>query len=254
MELNEIKAFLDEKVEKYNHTAFIESDPISIPHRFSRKEDIEIAGFLIATIAWGRRDLILKSGEFLMQLLEFEPYEFIVNASSKELDRFEEFYYRTFSSIDCVYFIKALKEIYSQCGGLESVFMNKYNQGDIKSTLIHFRDIFLSFAAPDRTHKHIANIEKGASAKRLNMYLRWMVRNDNRGVDFGIWKKISPSDLLLPLDVHTGNVSRQLGLLYRKQNDLKAVDELMINLRQFDSNDPVKYDFALFSLGVNEKF
>ncbi|MCT4647480.1 MAG: TIGR02757 family protein [Carboxylicivirga sp.] len=254
MKLHEIKDFLDEKVEKYNAPEFIEGDPISIPHLFSRKEDIEIAGFLMATIAWGRRDLILKSGKHLMQLLEYEPYNFITNASSIEMERFERFYYRTFSTVDCRYFLNAIKEIYEHHGGLENVFLENYQKGDIKPALVFFRSQFLSFDAPERTHKHVANILKGASAKRLNMYLRWMVRKDAKGVDFGIWEGISACDLLLPLDVHTGNVSRKLGLLNRKQNDIKAVDELMVHLRKFDINDPVKYDFALFSLGVDEKF
>jgi uncharacterized protein (TIGR02757 family) len=254
MELSEIKAYLDDKVAKYNQPDFIENDPISIPHSFTQKEDIEIAGLLTATIAWGRRDLILKSGRQLMVLLEHSPYEFLMSANPTDWNRFEEFYYRTFSAVDCVYFLKAIKLIYENFGGLEQLFLSKYQPGDIKSSLVQFRDVFLSFDAPKRTHKHVANIIKGASAKRLNMYLRWMVRTDNKGVDFGIWKGISPADLLLPLDVHTGNVSRQLGILSRKQNDIKAVDEVMQVLRAFSPEDPVKYDFALFSLGVNESF
>ena len=254
MELVEIKHFLDEKALKFNQPSFIDNDPISIPHLFKRKEDIEISGFLTASIAWGRRDLILKSAHDLMHLLEHCPFEFITEAGKSDWGRFEKFYYRTFSSIDCLYFIKALKEIYTCHSGLESVFARKYRQGDIKPALVYFRDLFLSFEPMQRTHKHVANILKGASAKRINMYLRWMVRRDNKGVDFGIWKNIDTADLLLPLDVHTGNTSRKLGILQRKQNDMKAVDELMTVLRQFDKNDPVKYDFALFGLGVEEKF
>ncbi|WP_430814471.1 TIGR02757 family protein [Carboxylicivirga sp. RSCT41] len=254
MDFKELKAFLDEKVDKYNRPDFIDNDPVSIPHLFSRKQDIEIAGFLSATIAWGRRDLIIKSAKQLMSLLEHEPYEFLINAAQSDWNRFEAFYYRTFSSIDCLYFLRALKKIYTQYGGLEEVFAKGYKNNDIKPALTHFRDTFLSFDSPQRTHKHVANILKGASAKRINMYLRWMVRKDEKGVDFGLWSNIAQSDLLLPLDVHTGNVSRQLGLLKRKQNDMKAVDEVMQSLRMFDKQDPVKYDFALFSLGVNEKF
>ncbi len=254
MELNEIKEFLDEKVDKYNQPDFIENDPISIPHLFTQKEDIEIAGLLTATIAWGRRDLILKSAKQWMALLEHAPYEFLMSASQSEWNRFEAFYYRTFSSVDCLYFLKAIKQIYKEHGGFERLFLKAYSPGDIKPALVYFRNIFLSFDSPERTHKHVANILNGASAKRLNMFLRWMVRNDGKGVDFGIWKGISPSDLLLPLDVHTGNVSRQLGILSRKQNDIKAVDEVMQVLSSFDAKDPVKYDFALFSLGVNEAF
>lgn len=254
MELSEIKSFLDEKVIKFNQPSFIDNDPISIPHLYQRKEDIEISGFLTATIAWGRRDLILKSAHRLMELLEHSPFEFITEANQREWSRFETFYYRTFSSVDCLYFIKALHEIYTQNKGLEGVFSDQYQSGNIKPVLVHFRDIFLSFDPLRRTHKHVANILNGASAKRINMYLRWMVRNDMNGVDFGIWKKIKTADLLLPLDLHTGNISRKLGILKRKQNDIKAVDEVMTILRQFDSNDPVKYDFALFGLGVEEKF
>jgi len=250
----EIKAFLDEKVEKYNHPDFIESDPISIPHLFSKKEDIEIVAFLVSTIAWGRRDQIIKSSKKLIKLLEYQPSDFVCNASEADWVHFENFYYRTFSSIDCIYFLKALKHIYAEHGGLEKVFTKVYQLGDIKPSLIHFREIFLGYDSAQRTHKHVANILKGSSAKRINMFLRWMVRNDNRGVDFGLWNSISMSDLLLPLDVHTGNVSRQLGLLKRKQNDMKAVDEVMMFLKTFEPKDPVKYDFALFSLGVNERF
>ncbi|MBK3518398.1 TIGR02757 family protein [Carboxylicivirga marina] len=254
MDLHELQSFLDEKVNKYNRPEFIENDPISIPHLFTKKEDIEIAGFMAATIAWGRRDLIIKSATTLMGMLEYEPYDFLMNAELSDWSLFEKFYYRTYSSIDCLYFLKALKAIYSKHGGLEKVFTEGYQKGSIKDALIHFREMFLSFDSPERTHKHVANILKGASAKRLNMYLRWMVRHDNNGVDFGLWKSISSADLLLPLDVHTGNISRQLGILKRKQNDIKAVDEVMETLRKLDNNDPVKYDFALFGLGVNEDF
>lgn len=254
MDTADLKLFLDEKVDKYNNPNFIDSDPIQIPHRFSVKEDIEIAGFLTATIAWGRRDQILKSAHKLMQLLENQPYQFLMDADKSDWDRFKTFYYRTFSSFDCLYFLRALKEIYTKQGGLEMVFTQAYLQGGIKQSLTQFRSCFMGFDPEKRTFKHVANIEKGASAKRLNMYLRWMVRCDGRGVDFGLWKDVSPADLLLPLDVHTGNVSRKLNILSRKQNDIKAVDEVMLTLRDFDSSDPVKYDFALFGLGIDEKF
>ena len=254
MKIEEIKIFLDEKVELYNQPGFITNDPISIPHLFSNKQDIEIAGFLIATIAWGRRDLILKSAGKLMELLEEAPSEFILHASEDEWERFNVFYYRTFSSVDCLYFLKALKHIYLDYGGLEELFVEGYKRGGVKNALSHFRDVFLSFDVPQRSTKHVANINKGASAKRLNMFLRWMVRSDNKGVDFGIWDRISPKDLFLPLDVHSGNIARKLDLLKRKQNDFKAVEEVTAVLRDFDPDDPVKYDFALFGLGVNEAF
>jgi uncharacterized protein (TIGR02757 family) len=254
MKSSELKDFLDEKVLKYNRPEFIENDPIQIPHLFSVKEDIEISGFLTATIAWGRRDLIIKSAKQLMSLLDHAPYDFLKNAESSDWMQFESFYYRTFSSIDCLYFLKALKEIQLKYNSLETLFNIGYKHGGIKEAIRFFREEFLSYDSPQRTHKHVANIAKGASAKRLNMYLRWMVRNDNKGVDFGLWNSISPSDLLLPLDVHTGNVSRKLGILNRKQNDMKAVDEIMLSLRSFDESDPVKYDFALFGLGIDEHF
>jgi len=254
VKIEEIKAFLDEKVVLYNQPDFIANDPISIPHMFSDRQDIEIAGFLIATIAWGRRDLILKSARQLVVLLEHAPAEFILNASETDWERFDRFYYRTFSSVDCLYFLKALKRIYLDYGGLEDVFVEGYQRGGLVNALSHFRNIFLSFDVPQRTTKHVANINKGASAKRLNMFLRWMVRSDDKGVDFGIWDRISSRDLLLPLDIHSGNIARKLNLLKRKQNDFKAVEEVTKVLRGFDVNDPVKYDFALFGLGVNEAF
>lgn len=254
MGLAEIKDFLDEKVLLYNQPDFISSDPISIPHQFSRKEDIEIAGFFSATLAWGKRSLILEKSNKWMQLMDASPYEFIISSSEKDWNRFETFYYRTFSSIDCLYFIKSVQNIYRNEGGLENVFTSGYQKGGIQEALIHFRHVFNSCNPPDRTLKHIANPLKGSSAKRLNMFLRWMVRSDNKGVDFGIWKGIDTKDLLLPLDLHTGNVSRKLGLLSRKQNDWKAVEQITTVLREFDFIDPVKYDFALFGLGVNEHF
>ncbi len=254
MNKDELKEFLDEKVLKYNRPEFIDNDPIQIPHLFSKKEDIEIAGFLVATIAWGRRDLIIKSANKLMSLLDHSPSEFLLNASKSDWNRFESFYYRTFSSVDCLYFIKALQQIQKKHTSLEALFNLGYNNGDIKESIRYFREVFLSYGSLQRTHKHVANIDKGASAKRLNMYLRWMVRNDNNGVDFGIWDTINAKDLLLPLDVHTGNVSRKLGILQRKQNDIKAVEEVMLTLRDFDPEDPVKYDFALFGLGIDEHF
>lgn len=254
MEQNELKAFLDEKVLKYNQISFIEKDPVQIPHQFTQKEDIEIAAFMVSIIAWGKRELIIKSSKRMMQLMEHSPYEFITDGTPADWKRMEEFYYRTFSPVDCMYFIKALNKIYLNHGGLEKVFQKGYELGDIKSALRYFRMVFLSFGSETRTHKHIANVDKGASAKRLNMFLRWMVRKDDKGVDFGLWNGISAKDLLLPLDLHTGNVSRKLGLLHRKQNDLKAVDEIMGYLRGFDVNDPVKYDYALFGLGIEENF
>jgi uncharacterized protein (TIGR02757 family) len=249
----ELKLFLDEKYELYNRPTFIELDPISIPRKFTRKEDIEIAAFFSATIAWGQRPTIIRNANRLMELMDNEPYQFIMNSEKKDWKRFAGFVHRTFQYEDAVYFINALQNIYRNHGGLEKVFSVK-SKKDIKSGITHFREIFLEINPHTRTAKHISNVEKNASAKRINMFLRWMVRNDKRGVDFGIWKSISPALLYCPLDLHSGRVARKLGLLERKQDDWKSVDELTRNLRKLDAKDPIKYDFALFGLGVFEKF
>jgi uncharacterized protein (TIGR02757 family) len=249
----ELKLFLDEKYELYNRPSFIENDPISIPHRFTLKEDIEIAAFFSATIAWGQRPTIIRNATRLMDIMNNEPYEFVLNSGKKDWKDFGEFVHRTFQSSDAVYFISALQNIYRHHGGLEKVF-SEGSKKDMKDGIQYFRNVFLGIDPKARTAKHIANVEKNASAKRINMFLRWMIRNDKRGVDFGLWKSISPSLLYCPLDIHSGRVARKLGLLDRKQDDWKAVNELTMNLRKLDSKDPVKYDFALFGLGVFEKF
>ncbi|HTB30928.1 MAG TPA: TIGR02757 family protein [Bacteroidia bacterium] len=250
---NELKEFLEEKYELYNRPSFIELDPVSIPHKFTHKEDREIAAFFSATIAWGQRPTILKNANKLMELMDNEPYNFIMNSEKGDWKRFEKFVHRTFQHTDVIYFIRSLQNIYSHHGGLEKVFADK-SKKDVKEGIQHFRKIFLEIDPAGRTTKHISNVEKNASAKRINMFLRWMVRNDKRGVDFGIWKNISPALLYCPLDLHSGRVARKLGLLKRPQDDWKAVNELTINLRTLDKKDPVKYDFALFGLGVFEKF
>jgi uncharacterized protein (TIGR02757 family) len=250
---NDLKDFLDEKYKLYNRLSFIETDPISIPHNFSRKEDIEIAGFFSATIAWGQRTTILKNANRLMELMDNEPYDFILHSEMKDWKRFDSFAHRTFQFNDVVYFIQSLRNIYLNRGGLEKVF-NEKSKKDIKKGIHHFRNVFLEINPAGRTANHIANVEKNSSAKRINMFLRWMVRNDSNGVDFGLWNTISPSILYCPLDLHSGRVARKLGLLDRKQDDWKAVHELTMNLRILDPDDPVKYDFALFGLGVFEKF
>lgn len=255
MKHDELKLFLDEKVAWYNHPRFIDTDPISIPRQFSRKEDIEIAGFLAATIAWGQRPTIIRNSNRLMELMEQQPYAFLMESSDADFDRFAGFVHRTFNEVDCRYFMKALRDIYRDFGGLEKLFGTAFDEtGNMKETIARFREIFLSFDAEKRTGKHVANPLKGSSAKRINMYLRWMVRNAKGGVDFGLWNAIPASALMMPLDVHSGRVGRSLGLLSRKQNDWRAVDELTSALRAFDPADPVKYDFALFGLGVFEKF
>jgi uncharacterized protein (TIGR02757 family) len=251
----EIKVFLEEKFLQYNNSSFIACDPISIPHSFTDPGDREVSGFLTAAIAWGRRDLILRSSRLLVELMENTPYEFIKSASENEFSRFSGFVHRTYNGTDCVYFIKGLRHIYSNYNSMEEVLIQGMKaDGSLKEGLSHLRSVFFSLPHATRNEKHFANVMEGAAGKRLNMFLRWMVRKDNHGVDFGIWKKIDPAMLYIPLDLHTGNTARRLGLLTRKINDWKAVEELTEVLREFDPADPVKYDFALFGLGVNEKF
>lgn len=254
MTKKELKEFLDEKVLLYNNPNFIESDPIQIPHQFSLKEDIEIAGFLTATIAWGNRKMIIKNGKKMMELLGDSPFDFVLNHKEYHLDKLDGFAHRTFNNIDFSYFIKALNHIYTNHNGLENLF-NLYSTNESLQPAIHqLKKLFFEIPHPIRTTKHISDPLKGSAAKRINMFLRWMVRNDNSGVDFGIWNSISPSSLSCPLDIHSGNVARKLKLLSRKQNDAKALTELDKNLRLMDKQDPVKYDFALFGLGVFERF
>ena len=250
-----IRLFLDQKVIEFNHSAFIETDPIQAPALFTTKENIEIAGFLAATLAWGQRPTIIRNALKLVGLMNNNPIEYLLHTPEDEWDVFLNFKHRTFNGSDCVYFLKALKNIYLNHGGLEQVFTHGF-QADksIFSSLVYFRKVFFELDHQRRTEKHVSDVEKGASAKRLNMYLRWMVRSDQAGVDFGLWKQIPASALMLPLDVHTGNVTRKLGLLTRTQNDWKAVVEITAKLREFDPKDPIKYDFALFGLGVFEKF
>lgn len=248
---SELKAFLEEKYIKYNRLDFIESDPVSIPHQFSKKEDIEIAGFLAATIAWGQRVTIINNANKMMKLMGGSPYDFIMNAKNKDMKRFEGFVHRTFNATDTVFFVRSLQNIYKKHGGLENVF----SKPDCMEAIMNFRQFFFSIDSPSRTKKHVSNPSENSSSKRLCMYLRWMIRKDHSGVDFGLWNsQLLPSHLMCPLDVHSGNVGRKLGLLKRTQNDWKAVDELTMNLRKFDAKDPCKYDFALFGLGVFEKF
>jgi uncharacterized protein (TIGR02757 family) len=248
--------FLEAKADQYNNPKFIESDPISIPHLFLRKEDIEIAAFFSATIAWGQRPIIIRNARRLMHLMDESPYEFITGAGPSDLARFSTFVHRTMNGDDVMFFVRSLQNIYRNYGGLENIFSHPVNEPGIgaKEGLQHFRRIFFSIPYPLHTSRHVADVVAGSAAKRLNMFLRWMVRKDKRGVDFGIWSGIEMSQLYCPLDVHSGQVARKLGLLVRRQNDWKAVEELTVALRTFDSADPVKYDFALFGLGVFEKF
>jgi uncharacterized protein (TIGR02757 family) len=249
----EIKEFLDEKVKEFNTVAFIEPDPISVPHRFSLKEDIEIACFLASSIAWGNRKMITKNGHRMMDLLGDSPYDFVMSHQEHQLERLESFVHRTFNGEDFKYFIKALKHIYTNHNGLESIFIKHQTDDSLQPAIHALHEIFFEIEHPQRTRKHVADPLKGSVAKRINMNLRWLCRKDNKGVDFGIWD-ISPSKLSCPLDVHSGNVARKLGLLNRKNNDLKALEELDKSLRGLDPIDPVKYDFALFGLGIFEGF
>ena len=249
---SELKEFLDEKVELYNNPNFIESDPIQIPHLYSLKEDIEIAGFLAATIAWGNRKMIINNSKKMMDLMGNSPYDFVMSHSESQLESLENFVHRTFNGKDFVGFIKGLQHIYQNHNGLEAVFSKENPM--MQHSISEFKQLFFEAPHLARTEKHISDPLNGSAAKRINMYLRWMIRNDNKGVDLGIWNNISPALLSCPLDVHSGNVARKLNLLTRKQNDAKALAELDGNLRKLDATDPVKYDFALFGLGVFEGF
>jgi uncharacterized protein (TIGR02757 family) len=250
----DLKEFLDEKADLYNRPSFIEPDPVSIPHRFSKKEDIEISGFLAATIAWGNRKMILRNANRLMEMMDNSPFDFIMNHEDTDLERLEGFVHRTFNSTDLLYFITAIRHIYANHGGLESVFTRNMTHESLQPAIHELRKIFFSLPHLRRTERHVSDPACGSAAKKINMFLRWMVRKDDRGVDFGLWKSVSPSVLSCPLDVHSGNVARKLGLITRKQNDSKTLHELDLNLRSMDPSDPVRYDFALFGLGVYEGF
>ncbi|MCX6231996.1 MAG: TIGR02757 family protein [Bacteroidetes bacterium] len=251
---SELKAFLDEKVTQYNTPNFIENDPISIPHRYSLKEDIEIAGFLAASISWGNRKVIVQNGHRMLDLLGESPFDYVMSANTTDLKRLENFVHRTFNGEDFSFFIKGLKNIYSNHNGIESIFYKNSTTDSLQPAISEFKKKFFEISHPERTCKHISDPERGSAAKRINMMLRWFVRYDKNGVDLGIWKTLKPSQLSCPLDIHSGNIARKFGLLYRKQNDAMALKELDYALRILDINDPVKYDFALFGLGIFEKF
>ncbi len=252
-DFEDVKQILDDRLSKYNRLDFIDSDPIQIPHRFSRKEDIEIAGFLTATISWGQRKSIINNANRLIDFMDNSPYEFLTEAEMSDWNSISNFVHRTFNSDDCLFFLQSLKNIYLHHDGLENVFTTGYKLHESAfSSLKYFREVFLSMPHTQHVTKHISDVARNSSAKRLNMFLRWMIRNDEYEVDFGLWKNIPTSALMLPLDVHTGEVARAYGLLVRKQNDWKAVEKITSVLRQFDASDPIKYDFALFGIGVYE--
>lgn len=249
--IKELKSFLDRKVEQYNQPFFVKNDPISVPHLFTKKQDIEIAGFFAAIFAWGNRTTIINKTKELMQLMEMAPYEFVISHDEKDLKRLLGFKHRTFNDTDLLYFVEFFKQHYSHHKSLELAFTRQGNTAE--KMLTGFHHYFFSLEdIPERTRKHIATPERNSTCKRLNMLLRWMVRRDDKGVDFGIWKDISPAQLICPLDVHVARVARQLGILKRKQNDWETALELTEYLRTLDKDDPVKYDFALFGLGAIE--
>jgi uncharacterized protein (TIGR02757 family) len=248
MNLTELKDFLDYKADFYENPKFIQDDPIQIPHQFQKKEDIEIVAFLTATIAWGNRKSIVKSGEKILQLMEFNPFEYLMEFSQREF----KFVHRTFNGTDLAFFLLSLKNIYHNYGGLENAFFS--NDNLLYNKIVNFRSLFLTFEHDKRSEKHLSNPQSGSACKRLIMFLRWMVRSNNKGVDFGLWKSISPSSLLIPLDVHTGNIASKLELIKSNKSSWKTNEELISILRKFDPKDPAKYDFALFGLGAYEKF
>ena len=250
---NQVKHLLDKALESYLAPEFIQDDPIQIPHLFTTKEDIEIAGLLAATIAWGQRKSIIKNGKQMMALMGNEPQSFVLNHTPEDLKQLDGFVHRTFNSSDLTVFIQRLKDVYMNHGGVESLFSVGYKQNGIEGALASFRSTLLLGVENNHVKKHIADVASGSACKRINMFLRWMVRTSEEGVDFGIWKNIPPSALQIPLDVNTANASRLLGLLSRKQNDWRAVTELTDVLRTFCSEDPVKYDFALFYVGLHKE-
>lgn len=254
---DDFKIFLDKKVDEYNQPFFIASDPISVPHKFSKKQDIEIAGFFAAIFAWGNRTTIINKSFELMRLMHNEPHDFCLNHTGSDLKKLMNFKHRTFNTTDLLYFIEFLKQHYQSHNSLETAFAKGMSTKDnnVENALIGFNDYFFSLPdVPKRTFKHIASPIKNSSCKRLCMYLRWMVRNDNRGVDFGLWKNIRPSQLIIPIDLHVARVARRFNLITSNKSDWKTALELTETMKQMNNDDPAKYDFALFSLGVIEKY
>lgn len=250
-----LKEFLDEKADLYNHIDFIANDPIQIPHRFSIKQDVEITGFLTATISWGTRKSIITDAEKILSWMGNSPYDFVLNFKEKDMDLFQHHsVHRTFNKEDLNYFIRNLSRLYKENDSLENLFLLKYQESNFYHSFNRFRTEFFREDEKHRSMKHVSSTYKNSSAKRLMMFLRWMVRKDGKGVDFGIWKNIDQKNLSIPLDVHTGNISRKLKIIQRKQNDWKTVEEMDLTLRKFDNVDPAKYDFALFGLGIAKEF
>lgn len=250
-----LKAFLDQKAAEYNQARFIASDPIGVPHQFSKRQDIEIAGFFAATLAWGNRTSIMRSAQAIMDAMDGAPHDFLLQHTDADLKRFLHLKHRTFNATDLLYFLHFLAHHYRQHDSLEAAFCPAELVGPLsmKERLIHFHQTFFSLEHPARTRKHVSTPERKSACKRLNMFLRWMVRNDERGVDFGLWSSIQPSDLICPLDVHVGRVAQRLGLIEQNKAQWQTAEDLTARLRALDAADPVKYDFALFGLGAEER-
>lgn len=252
---HDLKNFLDAKVDQFNRPGFIELDPISIPHQFKKKQDIEVSGLIAAVLAWGQRVTIINKTKDFLGRMDNSPHDFLLNYKLKDLKQFKNFKHRTFNETDALYFIEFLSQYYKKNLSLETAFAISRTDEHVGNGLVNFHRLFFSLEDfPSRTKKHISTPERKSACKRINMYLRWMVRSDNNGVDFGIWKNISPSQLICPCDLHVERVARKLKLIKRKQMDWQTAIELTTNLRKLDANDPVKYDFALFGLGIMEKF
>lgn len=248
-----VKDFLNKKYKEYHHPRFIQNDPIAIPHRFSKKQDIEIAGFLTATIAWGQRTTILKNATRLMEYLQNSPHDFICHHTDNDLIDLQNFVHRTFNANDLYFFIESLKNIYTRYDSLEDAFIGNQKNPGMEEMLIGFHRTFFSLDHFPRTRKHLSTPARNSACKRLNMFLRWMVRSSDGGVDFGIWKRIQAADLIIPLDIHVSRVACRLGLLQDPKPSWKQARQLTDTLKQWDAADPVKYDFALFGLGIEER-
>jgi len=258
LEFEELKDFLDNRVLRYNQKDFIKNDPISIPHLFTKRQDIEIMGFWTAILTWGQRITTINKARELISYMDHSPHDFILNHTESDIKRMVNFKHRTFNLTDTLYFLHFFKNHYSRFNSLESAFLLPQQElrglYDPRKNLMGFREYFFSLPDfPERTRKHVSSPQK-STVKRINMFLRWMVRNDGNGVDFGLWNEIKPAQLMIPMDVHVERVSRKLGLLKRKQRDWLAVEELTQSLKEMDPKDPIRYDFALFNLGIEEKF
>lgn len=252
MSREEMRELLERLHDRYNNESFIEADPISVPHSFTRPVDREIAGFLAATIAWGNRRAIVQSAHRMMRYMDNAPEDFVRNATEADMEYLRTYVHRTFNGVDFQDFVRGLRHIINEWGSVGNYFETRYEEhGDLRPVFSDFRRDFFAVEHDPHCEKHLSSIDKGAACKRLCMYLRWFVRHDDRGVDFGLWRRIPMSALYMPLDIHTGRMGRNLGLLGRKQSDWKAVEELTASLRELHADDPVRYDYSLFGLGIS---